>query len=295
MLWIAVMLFACLILATLPDSFASTSGSISEVVGNDKMQIYVIGVKETDTGSNKRVDVEVVLKNIDTNARAFNPFFAKLIDSNGNEKRTSPLLGTIQPVRIAPNDILRGILAFNLPADAKVSMLAWKEFDDALVVDLSTTKNPADPMPKSDWVLSSNKGRILSDGRTQLTINDEFLNRTPRFYLVDISIKNIGNDTIQYNPVFTFVKDQDGKIYPADILNLRLMKNPLFRGELKQGEEVRGEIFFSLPDTANSVMLIYDESLGAGSYFAVPEFPYYTMVLIASIGSTLILVRIAKW
>lgn len=278
------------------NSLASTSGTLNEVVSNDKMQIYVIDVKETDAGGlNKRVDIELVLKNIEPNARAFNPFFAKVIDSDGNERKASPLLGTILPIRIPSNDILRGMLTFPVPSDSNVSMLVWEEFDGSkLTVDLTKTKNPADPMPKSDWVLSSNKGRIFSDDRTQLTIHDELLNKSPTYYLVDISIKNLGDAIISYNPTFTFVKDQDGYLYPADIQDFHLMNKPLLRGELKHGEEVRGEILFVLPDTVNDVMFIYDESLGRGSYFAAPEFPYYTMAFIASVGISLILARTVR-
>jgi len=281
---IALSILAFLMFPLLMDtSLASTSGALNEVVSNDKMQIYVIGVKETDMGGpGVRVDVEVVLKNIEPNARAFNAFFAKVIDSNGGERKASPLLGTVQPIRIPSNDILNGTLTFAVSRDADLSTLIWEEFDGSkLTIDLTKSKSPADPLPKSDWVLSSNRGRILSDGRTQLTLHDENLNRSPRYYLVDISIKNLGNAIIQYNPGFTFVKDQDGNMYPADIQNFRLMNNPLKKGELKQGEEVRGEILFLLPDTVNNVMFIYDESLGAGSYFAVPEFATLAVIVLS--------------
>lgn len=83
----------------------------------------------------------------------------------------------------------------------------------------------------------------------------------------------MGDGIVLYNPSFTFVKDQYGNMYPADLQNLHLMNNPLKRGELKNGEEVRGEILFLLPDTVSKVMFIYDEGIGKGSYFAVPELP----------------------
>jgi hypothetical protein len=277
------------------DSQAATSGLSHEVISNDKMQMYVASVTKIDMGgTNFRADVELILKNIEPKARAFNPFFAKAVDTEGNEVRLSLLLGSIQPIRIASNDILRGTLAFSLPRDAELSTLIWEEPDVAkLTVDLTKSKDPADPMPKSDWVLSSNKGKTLSDSRTQLTINDELLNRSPTYYAVDISIKNLGDAIIQYNPSFVFVKDQEGFMYPPDIKNLNLLSNPLRRGDLEKGEEVRGQVLFPIPDEVNDVMLIYDESLGTGSYFAVPEFPYHAIVLIASVGTSLLLSRIS--
>lgn len=290
---VLVVLTFLLLPSLMGNSLASTSGTLKEVVGNEKMQIYVISVKEKDTNEpNKRVDVEVVLKNIEPNPRIFNAFFAKVIDSNGNERKAFPLLSTVMPVRIPSDDILRGILTFSVPSSADVIMLVWEEFDGSkLVVDLTKTKNPPDPLPESGWVLSSNKGIILSDDRTRLTVHNELLNKSPTstFYLVDISIKNLSKETVPYTPTFSFVKDQDGNLYPADIQNFRLINNPLKKGELKQGEEVRGEILFLLPDTVNNVMFIYDESLGTGSYFAVPEFTYYIMVFSILIGTSLLL------
>lgn len=282
----------------LGHSFATTTGSMNEVVSNEQMQIYVIDVKEAELeGQNKRVDFEVILKNMEPSARVFNPFFAKLIDADGNERKASPLLGTILPVRIPANDILKGKLSFPVPNNVSISSLVWQEFEGTkLTVDLTKIKSPADPVPKSDWVLSSNKGRIFSDDRTQLTIHNEHLNKSPTFYLVDISIKNLGNAIISYNPTFTYVKDQDGNLYPADIQNFHLMNNPLKKGELKQGEEVRGEILFLLPDTVNNVMFIYDESLGRGSYFAAPEFPFtHVTILAALIMIPLLLRAIKSW
>jgi len=276
----------------LGHSFATTR-SMNEVVSNEQMQIYVIDVKEAEFGGqNKRVDVEVIFKNIELGARVFNPFFAKLIDADGNERKASPLLGTILPIRIPSNDILKGRLTFPVPNDASISSLVWEEFEGTkLTVDLTKIKSPADPLPKSDWVLSSNKGRIFADDRTQLTIHNEHLNRSPTFYLVDISIKNLGNGVISYNPTFTFVKDQDGNLYPADIQNFHLMNNPLKKGELKQGEEVRGEVLYLLPDTVNSVMFIYDESLGRGSYFVAPEFPFAQVNILATLIVIALLLR----
>ena len=288
-------LLILLFVVLLDHSFATTTGLMNEVVGNEQMQIYIIDVKEAEIGENKRVDVEVTFKNIGAVARVFNPFFSKLIDADGNEYKASPLLGTILPVRIPSNDILNGILTFPVPTDARISSIVWEEFEGTkLTVDLTKIKSPADPVPKSDWVLSSNKGRIFADDRTQLTINDERLNKSPTFYLIDISIQNLGTAIISYNPTFTFVKDQDGNLYPADIQNFHLMNNPLKKGELKQGEEVRGEILFLLPDTVNSVMFIYDESLGRGSYFAVPELPFTQVTILATLIMIGLLLRAIK-
>ncbi|MGH9923667.1 MAG: DUF4352 domain-containing protein, partial [Nitrososphaerales archaeon] len=278
----------CLALLLLPllitNSSAETEGAINEVVGNDEMQIYVLGINQTAARPGDPADlfsVYVILKNIEPKARAFISPFAKVLDSDGNQHRVAPLLSSIQPIRIAPNDTLTGVLSFPVPIGATINTLVWQESEGArLEVDLTKTKSPPDFAPKSDIVLSANKGKVISDGRSQITIHDELLEKNPAYYLIDISIKNIepvftlNAEPVKYNPSFMFVKDQHGNMYPADIQNFDIMNKPLKRGELGRGQEVRGEVLFLLPETVDSVMFIFDENIGLGSYLYTPEFPY---------------------
>ncbi len=297
-------ILALLIFPLTQDSWAATSGAINEVVSNNEMQIYVLGVNQTAAspgGPSDLFSIYVILKNVEHDPRVFNTFFARVIDSNGGGHKASPLLGTILPIRIPPNDILTGVISFPVPINANVTTFVWEKSVGSgllaepinLTVDLTKFKSPTDPAPKSDIVLSPNKGRTLSDGRTQITIQDELLAKNPAYYLIDISIKNIGAGIVQYNPSFMYVKDQDGNMYPADIQDFNLMNKPLKRGELRQGQEVGGEVLFILPETVNNVMFIFDESIGIGSYLYTPEFPYQGMILIASIAVSMILARFA--
>lgn len=285
-------MFAISLLVIPLTVYASTTGVVNEVVGNEEMQLYVTAWQEASgEGPNKRVDMEVIIKNLEPDPRAFNIFFVKVVDLDGNEYKVSPLLSTIMPIRIPTNDIIRGTLTFPVPIDAEVSTLVWEEPNSKLTVDLKQVKESPDPVPSSEWVLSANKGKEVSDGRTELTIHDERLNKDPPYYHVDISIKNISNEPVSYSATYSFVKDQNGYLYPPDVTNLQLMYNPLKQGELKPGEEVRGEVLFPLPKGVSNVMFIYDEQLGRGSYFAVPEFPYHVLILGASIVTGLILAR----
>jgi len=294
----------CLVLLIFPllitNSSAESTGAINAVVSNDEMQIYVLGTNQTAASAGGQADlfrIFVILKNVEDDPRMFIATFSKVIDSNGNEHKNAPLLGNILPIRIAHNDILTGVISFPVPIGATINTLVWQESEATrLEVDLTRTKSPPDLAPKSDIIPSPNKGRILSDGKTQITINDELLQKNPAYYLVDISIKNIGSgmDIVKYNPSFMFVKDQDGNMYPADIQNFDLMNKPLKRGELSPGQEVRGEVLFLLPETVDNVMFIFDENIGLGSYLNTPEFPFYGMVLIASIAVSILLVRIRK-
>jgi hypothetical protein len=298
MLWKTALCLSLLIFPLIITySSAQIQGAINEVVSNGEMQIYVLGTEETPAtgGPMDLFSTYVVLKNVEDDPRVFNVFFASVIDSSGNEHKASPVLGNVLPIRIPSDDILAGVISFPVPINATVNTFVWKEFDGAeIVIDLTSTKSPADSAPSSDIVLSPNKGRILSDGRMQITIHDELLEKDPAYYIVDISIKNIGTGTVQYNVSFMYVKDQEGNMYPADIRNFDLLDKPLRRGDLRSGEEVRGEVLFLLPETVNNVMFIFDENIGLGSYLYTPEFPYQGMVLIASMGASMILARLRK-
>ncbi|MFQ5941332.1 MAG: DUF4352 domain-containing protein [Nitrososphaerales archaeon] len=280
---------------TVSQAFAQTSGLIKEVINNEEMQIYVYNVEEEIKDPNiatKQLDVELIIKNINPNARFFTPFFVRLIDDDGNEYKAGPLLGTILPVRIASNDILNGRFTFIMPTNSIPSLLVWDEPDASKVmVDLTETKEPADPVLESDWFLTSNKGKIVADGRSELLIHDELMSISPKVYAVDLSIKNTSNDVISYSPAFAFVKDEKGYLYPIDLQNIGALTNPLIDGELKPGESVRGMLLFSLPDDVNKVMLIYDEEIGKGSYFAIPEFTSVSVILLSSI-TVIILMRL---
>jgi hypothetical protein len=295
MVWKVTLCLVLILPSMLTNSYAQTSGTINEIVSNDQMQIYVLGTERTPAsgGPMDLFSIYAVLKNLEDDPRVFNVFFASVIDSSGNEHKASPVLGNVLPIRIAPDDILAGVISFPVPINATVDTFVWKEFDGAeITVDLTNTKSPPDTALRSDIVLSPNKGKVLSDGRTQITIHDELLEKDPAYYIADISIKNIGTGTVQYNVSFMYVKDQDGNMYPADIRNFDLMDKPLRRGELSSGQEVRGQVLFLLPETVNNVMFIFDESIGLGSYLYTPEFPYQGMVLIASVGVSMILARL---
>jgi len=283
------------ILAMIPESFASRSGYMNEIIGDEFMQIYVIGVDEQyPKGENKLVYIDVLLKNEESIPRKFNPSFAKLIDSDSKEHEASPLLGTMVQARIPHSDVFRGKLVFSMPNYTRPSMLVWQELDrPPLMVDLTSTKVPPDPMLESAWEPIVSKGTVLSDDRSEIVINGEQWNKFPKLYALDLTIRNVGNETIKYSPTFFFVKDQDRRLFPVDLFQLGSLSNPLLKGDLEPGKEVRGQIIFSLPDSTSRVMLIYDENLGTGSYLVTPEFPtILNIVIFASLVMMLVLTKL---
>jgi len=285
MLKILLIFVLSVVLAT-SLAFASNTGSIKEIIGNQEMQIYVYEVTETiftELDNTKQVDVSIIIKNIKPNARSFNLFFVRMIDDAGNQYGADPLQLGLLPIRIASDDILKGELRFFIPTHTIPSLLVWKEPDTLeITVELTSTKSPADQPLQSDWILTSNKGKTYTDGRSELTIHEELMSISPKAYVIEISIKNTSNETINYSPFYAFVKDDKGRLYPIDVEKLFSLDNPLRNGELEPGSIVKGMLLFFLRDDVNNVMFIYDEGIGKGSYFSVPEFPLTIFILLSS-------------
>ncbi len=279
-------------------AFASNTGSIKEIVGNQEMQIYVYEMTEailTEHNTTKQVDVGMIIKNIEPNARSFNHFFVRMIDSKGNQYGVDPLQKGILPIRIPSDDILKGKMTFIVPNNTIPTLFVWKESDTLeITVELTSTKIPADQPLQSDWILTSNKGKTYTDGRSELTIHQELMSSSSKAYVIDISIKNTSNETIHYSPFYAFVKDDKGRLYPIDVQNLFSLDNPLRNGELEPGSTVRGMLLFFLHDDVKNVMFIYDERIGKGSYFSVPEFPFTIFILLSSVFIVIIAGLYAK-
>ncbi|MFY3740426.1 MAG: hypothetical protein HMLIMOIP_000864 [Candidatus Nitrosomirales archaeon] len=247
---------------------AASSGKIKEIVADDSRELYVVNVKDVSlAGGGKRIDVELICKNKEATAEScLNPFYFKLRDTDGHEYTPEMLESPISSVRIPSNDIVRAVASFKIPTQAVANQLIFSELlGSTLTVSLTATKAPADSPPASQWVLSSNKGTILSDGKQELQIHDE--KWSGNAYQLDISITNIGNEKASYNVFYTYVKDENGVVYDREIFSI---PEPSFSsGELQPGEKVRGWLAFEV-DSPKELMFIYDEMFG--SYFATGKY-----------------------
>lgn len=75
------------------------------------------------------------------------------------------------------------------------------------------------------------KGSFVEDDRVKVTINDERTANTIgqfytakegwKYYIIDITIQNIGKKEISYSPSYVQAKDSDGYVFSGDIASAR--------------------------------------------------------------------------
>ncbi|MFQ5970487.1 MAG: PQQ-binding-like beta-propeller repeat protein, partial [Nitrososphaerales archaeon] len=264
-------------------------GLVNETVGRDEMELYVVEVDQISHDVNKQLDVEVILKNMDESPRNFDPSLFKLKDIDGKEYIADQSRSTLKNVRIQAGDIIRGELSFDLPDGVVTDLFFYHDLRGLrLIVNLTDIKLPPDDEPTGLFETGSNVGKKLINERMELTILDEkFFESDPQHYVVNISIKNIGSQTLKYDQTFAYVKDSIGSVYTPYTSN-RTQK-PLGSGELESGGIATGEISFIIPSTVDSVIFVYDD-IQSNSYFVVPEFPFVGIVTIAAAISLMSLV-----
>lgn len=264
-------------------------GLVNEMVGRDEIELYVVQVDQISDAGNKQIDVEVILKNKDESPRSFSPSSFKLKDIDGNEYVADQLRSTLKNVRIQAGDIIRGELSFGVPNEVVTDLLVYQDFRGLrLTVNLTDIKLPPDDEPAGLFKPGSNANKKLINERMELTILDEkFLESDPQHYVVNISIKNIGSESLHYDQTFAYVKDAIGNVYTPD--TSKSSQKPLGSGELETGGIATGEILFIIPSTVGSVVFVYDD-VETGSYFVVPEFPLTIIVTIAAAISLMLLV-----
>jgi len=81
---------------------------------------------------------------------------------------------------------------------------------------------------------------------------------------VDVTIENIGRDTVSYSPVHFKIKDSEGLDYTTACgpTNDQGLKS----GELPQGSKVQGKVSFRVPESATDLLLVYRELALSGGH-----------------------------
>lgn len=252
-------------LSTKADAISS-AGQVQETIGNDTMLMHVKEVQVSSNSGQKVVSIAVVFKNLDFKPQLFNLFYMELKDTDGREYSPELFESNTASAYIPTKDTATAVLIFKIPSSTNPKTFAYSElFSSPLTIDLTRTKNPPDQPPKSEWILSGNKGFTAKDSKVELIINDE--SWLGKYYILDITIRNIGKESLAYNPFYTNLKDDQGIVYSHSIFVD--LDTPLSSGELAPGDFVRGQVAFELdsPSISSSPMFIWSGNLGFGSYF----------------------------
>jgi plastocyanin len=129
---------------------------------------------------------------------------------------------------------------------------------ERFTIELTKRMNPPDDVPQSSWILSSNKGIKMDSRQLEVTINEERFEG--KKYIIDTTLKNVGNLPLTYSPSNFMVKDESGVPYAYDLFYKSL--SPLLSGELPPGEQVRGDTAFDIDKPGQKMMVLYSGTSG---------------------------------
>jgi len=247
----------CLIVAGVTQLYAyaqsNDKGIISQVIGDSTVEFYVKNVEASVSSGVKEVDVSMIFKNTGVGQPAFYPTSVRLVDSDSREY--DPEYSSHFPsIHLPSNDILAWNAEFKILPSSNVSKIYYipDGSESRLSIDLTKSMIPPVDPPKSTWILSPNKGVKMRNRQMEITINDEkYIGDT---YIVDLTIKNIGNIPVSYAASDFKVKDADGFAYSYNIFYSLL--SPLLSGELPPGEIVRGDIAFDVKRSSGNMMIV---------------------------------------
>ncbi|MGH9923533.1 MAG: DUF4352 domain-containing protein, partial [Nitrososphaerales archaeon] len=255
------------------DSSLPVNGFVNEAVGYGGTELYVVEIITGTSGSNRTIDLHVLLKNHGTQPKIFDPSSFRLKDLNGNEYSADVMKSTLKKVKIQAGDIVRGTLNFEISSEAVADLLIYQDSRGIrLTVNLTNPKLPPDDEPIGILEPGSNVGKKLIGEKIEITILDEkFLESDPQQYVITLSIKNLSDTAVKYDQTYAYVKDAMGNVYAPGIQGA-------FNGELDPNESVTAEILFVVSSNVNSVIFVYDDE-ATGSYFVVPEFPLSSIII----------------
>jgi len=270
------------------------SGKVKEIVSSENKELYVekIVSSEIKDTENQRITIDLICKNLLKGAEScVDIFFFSLVDTSGEEYQPKLIGSKILAARIPARDIVHGTLTFVMPKTENATKLIYSENDGSdFEVDLSSTKDPLDKPPESEWKLVRNKGLKLADSNIELRIYDE--TRIDNYYIMDISIRNIGSGIVNYHALYAYLKSASGFVFDAALY--ADIESKIESGTLEYGQLVRGKIAFDTGNESGPFMLIYDDI--AGSYFATGQLvPKISSEVTAEILGTEDLIKISKY
>jgi hypothetical protein len=268
-------------------------GQVKEILSSENKELYVekIVSSEIKDTENQKISIDLICKNLLRGAEScVDIFFFSLIDTSGEEYLPKLIGSKILAARIPARDIVHGTLTFVIPKAENATKLIYSENEGSdLEIDLSSTKDPPDKPPESEWKLVRNKGLKLADSNIELRIYDE--TRIDNYYVMDISIRNIGSGVVNYHALYAYLKSDSGFFFDAELYSD--IEAKIESGTLQYGQQVRGKIAFDIENESGPFMLIYDDI--AGSYFATGQLvPKISSEVTGKIKDTEDMVKINK-
>jgi len=213
----------------------------------------------------------------------------KLKDSTGQQysedlAASIAAAGTSPGGEISPGERLRGQVAYQVREDAEGLVFVfdanlWSA--GKIFIELGTEPVQLEPpehlegetaqttFAVGDGIASGEQLFVVNEARFSSGSEFNHPDDGMQYLIVDISVTNQSEHSLHFNSLLQLtVRDGSGQVYPVHLGASIAAGGDSPDGELVQGETVRGQIGFQVPDTDHSFTLVIDSEVwGFGKFF----------------------------
>lgn len=271
----------------------SASVEVGEVVSGDQMAMVVKSLSKTDSlgelqdakEGNTYAVARLEVKNTTQNTYAdFNSFLqVELQDGSGYSY--SPTISASESAfeggQLAPGEVARGDVAFEIPSDASDLSLyfdfsAFSFFDfERVSVDLSSKAGSIGDLQQSLHVSIHDVGNSVTHDGITVTVNSvsfetslgEFTQAPDgkEFAIVDVTTKNGTDGVVAFSSLLQMsTKDGTGQSFSFSAMASSQLTQAYQGGEVEAGERTRGKVAFEVPEGVSPLYFAFEYSVISG-------------------------------
>lgn len=272
---------------TTEEGPASRTAILGEAIAGDQMSMVAKSVSRTQTlGDLQEADpgntfalVRLEVKNTTQDTYAdFSSFLQTQLKDDGGYTY-SPVLSVsetaFQGGQLAPGEVTRGDVAFEVPEDASgltlqfdFSAFSFTDFD-RVTVDLSTAASSTADLEQTLHVPVQGIGDTVTHEGSSVTLNGVEFRRSVNdfaeagegmeFAIVDVTTANESDEVTTFSSLLQMeVKDGTGLPYSFSLTATSQLTRGYDGGEVAPGEQVRGKLAFEVSQDSSELYFTFE-------------------------------------
>jgi len=269
------------------DTPREAESVVGQVVSGESLQMVVRETSYTKTlGEFSEADegkeflvVRMAAKNTSDEYTNFSGFWQARVKDSENHVYDSSFESTSRPLNsgvLAPGEVTRGDLVFELPEDASeltlqfdFEVISWTDFS-RVNIDLEQQADSIGDVSQSLDISINGPGDSTSHGTVGVTLNSVRMTEQVgdyaeaeeghEFVITDIEIENQGDEPLSVSTLLQMaVKDGEGFTYGSDLSATSELDRAYEEGsKIAAGESRRGEIAYEAPKDASLLYWVFD-------------------------------------
>lgn len=263
---------------------------VGEVVKGDRLSMVLREVRKTESlnrfqtaeSGNEFVVVRIVVKNTTKSEFAnFSGFLQTRVRDNEGYEYSQTLTGSgkaFQGGQLAPGEVTRGDIAYEIPKDASGLTLtfdfqtfAFFQFD-RVTVNLSKTADSVGDLKQNLKVPVHDVGKSVSSSQTAVTVNSVDFRKEVggqygaeadsgnTFAIIDISVENNSDEEKNVSSILQMgMKDGTGLSYAQSVTATSQLDRSFSEGTpISAGSKRRGKIAYEVPSGAGKLFWTFE-------------------------------------